>query len=51
MDYLEEIKKEMESIAGSYNGKDSGLAEDRAMWAREVIEITDELVKKLKERI
>lgn len=51
MEHLYEMKKEMEGYAGAWNGKEPGRQEDKAMWAREVIEILDELIEKLKEEI
>ena len=51
METLLAMKKEMESIAGAWNGKESGRQEEKAMWAKEVIEIIDELIEKLKEEI
>lgn len=51
MDKLYKIREEMEQISGNWNGKLPGLQEERAMWANEVIELVDELIKKLKERI
>lgn len=49
MEWLYELKKEMEGYAGAWNGKDPGRQEEKAMWAGEVIEIVDELINKLKE--
>jgi hypothetical protein len=49
---MEELKKECETIAGSWNGKDSGYAEDQAMIANEILEKIGEienLIKELKE--
>lgn len=40
---LEKLKERMEHIAGSWNGKESGLAEDRAGVALEVLEKIKEI--------
>lgn len=40
---LEMLKKHMEEISGNWNGKESGLAEDRAMLANEILEKIKEL--------
>ena len=40
---LECLKKDMESISGNWNGKESGLAEDRAMLANDILEKVKEL--------
>lgn len=44
-----QIKKYAEEIASSWNGEDSGMAEDRAGWANEVLEKIAELEELLKE--
>lgn len=46
---MDKLKKEMEEIAGSWNGDESGLAEDRAHAALEVIEHIDAIEELLKE--
>lgn len=38
MNNMEKLKKEMEEIAGSWNGDESGTAEDRAHAANDVLE-------------
>ena len=40
---LEILKRQQEKIAGNWNGKESGLAEDRAMLANDIIEKIKEL--------
>lgn len=40
---LDILKKDMESISGNWNGKESGLAEDRAMLANDILEKIKEL--------
>jgi hypothetical protein len=37
------LKKHMEELSGNWNGKESGLAEDRAMLANDIIEKVKEL--------
>ena len=43
--WLEDIKKEAEEIMGNWNGKESGLAEDRAGSAEEIIEGCNRLIE------
>ena len=46
---MEELKKETEEIAGNWNGKDSGWAEDQAMIANEILEKIGEIETLIKE--
>ena len=47
--YLQKIKKDMEEIAGQWDGDDPGAEEDRAHAAMEAIEHIDQLEELLKE--
>lgn len=49
MDSLIEIKKYAEEIAGEWNGDESGIQEDKAHIAGEIIEKIDELNQLLAE--
>ena len=46
---MDKLKKEMEEIAGAWNGDESGAGEDRAHAALEVIEHIDAIEELLKE--
>jgi hypothetical protein len=43
MENLSQLEKEMCEIASSWNGKDSGRAEDRANTASDIIEKIEEI--------
>lgn len=49
IEFLTQLKKDYEGIAGRWNGDESGLQEDRARHALEVIEKVDELIELLNE--
>jgi hypothetical protein len=49
MEYLLKLKARMEEISGMWNGDESGLAEDRAHIADEIIAEVDKLIELLKE--
>jgi len=49
---LKEIKEEMESIAGSWNGKEAGRQEDRVHQANDILQACknlEELLEEMKE--
>lgn len=46
---LEEIKKEMEEVAGNWNGEDSGYKEEQAGYANEIIEHINAIETLIKE--
>jgi len=46
---LAQIKKYAEDIAGNWNGKESGWAEEKAQIANEILEEVDSLEALLKE--
>lgn len=41
--YLDKVKKDMEEIAGQWNGDESGAEEERADAAKEVIQNIDRI--------
>lgn len=49
MEYLLKLKTKMEEISGTWNGDESGLAEDRAHIADDISKKIDELIELLKE--
>jgi len=46
---LQSIKKDAEKIAGEWNGDESGLQEEKAHCASDVIEAVDNLLELLEE--
>ena len=46
---LLKLKKDCEEISGNWNGDNSGLAEDKAHCAHDIIEKVDELVELINE--
>ena len=46
---LEKIKARMERIQGAWNGDESGLAEDRASIAQEILDVIETLEENGKE--
>ena len=46
---MDKLKKEMEDIAGSWNGDESGVQEEQAHIANEVLEKIAEIEELLKE--
>jgi hypothetical protein len=49
MDYLKQLKSQLEGIAGNWNGDDEGMAEDRTHTANEGIELIEKLESILEE--
>jgi len=49
MEYLKQLKSQLEGISGNWNGDESGTAEDRAHAADEAIEKINELEALLEE--
>lgn len=48
-EFFNTLKKDMEEIAGNWNGEDSGSGEERAGYANDAIEKIDELLTILNE--
>ncbi len=48
LNVLEELRDEFGKITGSWNGKDNGLAEERAGYADDAITKIDEIIGTLK---
>lgn len=49
MEYLKQLKSQLEGIAGNWNGDESGIAEDRATAAIEGISAVNTLMLILEE--
>lgn len=49
MDYLKQLKSQLEGIAGNWNGDESGIAEERADASNEGIELIEKLEEILEE--
>lgn len=49
MDSLIAIKKYAEEVAGSWNGDESGIAEDRAGMANDILETVESLERLLRD--